>query len=326
MGTFMRRTIAVLLAFFLEAVISSNFFVVHSADTEVVGQHFFQFGIREVKGDFSVLVRRYKISGVYAFGQDSNYGGTFDPNKRQVLARFDWFADGQFNPASKATDEKLVLFNKDDRTAAGSFMSTMTCNQDPWLEPFSSGRCQKVDTQPNSNPTPPGSFRPDLTSTAAPDIPFSAALTTTERFRLNQQFLIFLTARQKIGPGSLPMDESTAPFIVSPAQNGYMVHRESEFIIQPNPKFTGDLILVEFRRLDTGVKSKPWRLPTTLFNQGVLIPDDIFGAQPGPYAMRACIDSPKPGAFSREVRFEYLIQKPKILFPPSNAPVELQKR
>jgi hypothetical protein len=111
MGTFMRRTIAVLLAFFLEAVISSNFFVVHSADTEVVGQHFFQFGIREVKGDFSVLVRRYKISGVYAFGQDSNYGGTFDPNKRQVLARFDWFADGQFNPASKATDEKLVLFN-----------------------------------------------------------------------------------------------------------------------------------------------------------------------------------------------------------------------
>jgi hypothetical protein len=84
--------------------------------------------------------------------------------------------ESQFNPASKATDEKLVLFNKDDRTAAGSFMSTMTCNQDPWLEPFSSGRCQKVDTQPNSNPTPLGSFRPDLTSTAAPDIPFSAAV------------------------------------------------------------------------------------------------------------------------------------------------------
>ena len=313
---------AAVMAFFLDTIISANLFVVYSADPEVVGQHFFQFGIVKVSGDFSTLVRRYKITGMYAVGEDSNSGGTFDPNKHQVLMRFDWFADGQFNPATKATDEKLVLFKKDDGTAAGSFTSTMTCNQDPWLESYSSGRCQKVDKKQSGNP--PGTFGPDLTSTAAPDIPFSAALTTTERFRLNQQFMIFLATRQKIGPGSLPTDVSTAPIIVSPVQNGYIVWKKSQFIIQPNPKFTGDTMLVEFRWLNTGVK-EVWPQPTVILTQGAPIPEAVLGPRPGRMAMRARIDLPKPGAFSREVQFEFLMQSPAVT-PPSKTPIELQKR
>ena len=317
----MRRIMAAVMAFFLDTVISANIFPGYSADTEVVGQYFFRFGITEVKGNFSALERRYKILGVYAFGQDSNSGGTFDLNKRQVQESFEWEADGRFNPATKATYEQLNLYSK-KRT--GSVTSTMVCNEDPWLELYSSGRCQKPVMKQSGNP--PETFVSDLSSTAAPDIPFSAALTTTERFRLNQQFNAFLAARQKIGPGSLPTEESTAPMIVYPVQNGYMVYKKSEFIIQPNPKFTGDQILVEFKRVGTG-KLELWGpLATTLFNKGVLIPYNIFGTQTGLYEMRARIDSPKPGAFSRKVQFEYLMQSPKILFPPSNTPPELQKR
>ena len=323
MRAFMLYKIAVLI-FFSNAVISSTMTVVHSADTEVVGQHFFQFGISEVKGDFSAVERRYKIKGVYAIGQDFNSGGTFDISKHKVQESFDWFAEGRFNPATKTTDEKLAVFSTTNGTAAGSLTSTMMCNQDPWLEPYSSGRCQKVDTKQSVNPTPPASLHPDLKSTAAPDIPFSAALTTTERFRLNQQFMIFLAARQKIGPGSPPTDLSTAPMIISPVQNGYMVRRKSEFIIQPNPKFTGDSMLVEFRWIKTGAK-EVWPQPTAVLSQGAPVPETVFGARPGPMTIRARIDLPKPGAFSREVRFEYFMQSP-LLTTPSKTPIELQKR
>jgi hypothetical protein len=332
----MRRIMAAVMAFFLDTVISANIFVAYSADAEVVGQHFFQFGIREVKGVFSGTERRYTIRGVYNIGEDFNSGGTFDASKRKVLTFFDWEAEGRFNPASKATYEKLVLTNKTEYARAGWFTSTMKCNEDPWLEPYSSGLCQAVVIEPSDkpNPIPPRLFFLDLTSMAdptnppaAPDIPFSAALTAMERFRLNQQFNAFLASRQKIGPGSLPMDESTAPMIVYPAQNGYMVYKKSEFVIQPNPKFPADQIYVEFTQLATGVKLQPaWVLPTTLFTKGVPIPYQLFGTQTGRYEMRARIDSPKPGAFSRKVQFEYLMQSPKILFPPSNTPPELQKR
>jgi hypothetical protein len=330
----MGRIMTALLVFFLATVISANLFAVYSADPEVVGQHFFRFGIREVKGDFSSAERRYKISGVYAIGQDFNDGGTFDASKRKVLESFEWFAEGRFNPATKATYEKLDLTNKTNRTSAGWFTSTMMCNQDPWLEPYSSGLCQGVDTKPSATPnsTPPVSFLPDLNTpnpvtgpAAAPDIPFSAALTATERFRLNQQFNAFFAARQKIGPGSLTMDESTAPIIVYPVQNGYMVSMKSEFIIQPNPKFTGDQIQVEFTRLETG-KIEHWPLATALFSKGALIPYNIFGTYTGLWEMRARIYTPKLGAYSRKVLFEYMMQSPKILFPPSNTPPELQKR
>jgi len=329
----MRRIVAAVMAFFLDIIISANIFVVYSADSQV-GQHFFQFGIREVKGVFSGPERRYTIRGVYNIGEDTNSGGTFDAKKHTVLTSFDWTAEGRFNPATRATYEKLELTNKADRSRAGWFTSTMTCNDDPWLEPYSSGFCQAVVTEPSAspNPIPPRSFQIDLTSTAdptnppaAPDIPFSAALTTTERFRLNQQFYTFLASRQNVG--SLQMDESTAPMIVYPVQNGYMVYKKSEFIIQPNPKFPGDTIRVEFTQLATGVKLQPdWVMPTTLFSNGVPIPYKFFGTQTGPYEMRARIESPKPGAFSRKIRFEYLMQSPKILFPPSNTPPELQKR
>ena len=103
-----------------------------------------------------------------------------------------------------------------------------------------------------------------------------------------------------------------------------MVYNKSQFIIEPAPDFPGDQILVEFRRLDTpAAKRIPWRVPTTVLSQGVLIPFAIFGAQPGPWAMRARIDAPKPGAFSREVRFDYLMQSPFVT-PPSKPLVKRQ--
>ena len=119
----MAKKIAILMIFFSNAVLSTGVMVVHSADTEVVGQYFFQFGIREVKGDFSAAERQYKIRGVYATGQDFNYGGTFDLSKHKVLESFDWFAAGRFNPATKATNEKLDLFDTKYRKFAGSFTS-----------------------------------------------------------------------------------------------------------------------------------------------------------------------------------------------------------
>ena len=319
----MCRILAAAMAFLLDTIISTNIFLGYSADPELLAQHFFQFGITDVKGDFSAAERRYKIRGVYAIGEDSNYDGTFDLSKHKVQESFEWFAEGRFNPVTKATDEKLDLFNAASRKYAGSFTSTMMCNQDPWLEPYSSGRCQKTNPKPSANPIPPDSFDADLGSTA-PDIPFSAALTTTERFRLNQQFVTFLAARQKIKPGSLPMDVSTAPVIVSPAQNGYMVWRKSEFIIQPNPKFGGDMMRVEFRWLNTGV-TEVWPQPTAILSQGAPIPEGVLGPRPGPMTIRARIDSPKPSAYSREVRFEYLMQSPSLT-PPSKTPIELQKR
>lgn len=175
-----------------------------------------------------------------------------------MLTRFDWKAEGRFNLATKAAYEQMDLSEK--TTVVGSFTSTMTCNDDPWLELYSSGRCQITNRQSSGKPPP---FDSDL-ATTAPDIPFSAALTITERFLLNQRFNAFLSSRQKIKPGSLQMDESTAPMIVHPVQNGYMVYKKSEFIIHPNPKFPGDKILVEFRPIDTG-KIEVWELPTTLF-------------------------------------------------------------
>ena len=153
-------------------------------------------------------------------------------------------------------------------------------------------------------------------TTVVPSAPFSSALTTGERAELNRQYDIFLGVRQKVGTASLDMYESTAPVIVAPHHKGYMVYKKSEFVIEPVPNFPGDQILVEFRRLDTpGAQRKPWLMPTTLLSSGVLIPFQIFGAQPGPYAMRARIDVPEPGDFSREVQFEYLMESPFLTTP-----------
>jgi hypothetical protein len=285
---------------------------------EVVGQYFFNFGIRTVTGDFSSSGRLYKISGVYATGTDFNYEPPFDPSKRTVRESFDWVAEGRYSQATKAINEKLDFFNRTTRQSAGSFTSTMQCDQDPWLE--APGPCQFIVTTPTGSP--PGTFVGDM-AMVVPSAPFSSALTTGERAELNLQFHIFLSVRQKVGPESLTTVESTAPIIVAPHHNGYMVYKKSEFVIEPAPNFPGDEILVEFRRLDTpGAPRKPWRVPATTLSSGVLIPFQIFGAQPGPYAMRARIDAPQPGDFSREIRFEYLMESP-FLTTPSKGPVEI---
>ena len=122
----------------------------------------------------------------------------------------------------------------------------MHCDEDPWLE--TPGPCQFIVTTPTGSP--PGTFVGDM-STVVPSAPFSSALTTGERAELNRQYDIFLAVRQKVGSASLNMYESTAPMIVAPHHNGYMVYKKSEFVIEPVPNFPGDQILVEFRRLDT---------------------------------------------------------------------------
>lgn len=66
----MRPILAAVMAFFLDIVISSHVFVVYSAETEIVAQHFFRFGIGEVMGVFSGTERRYTIKGVYKVGRD----------------------------------------------------------------------------------------------------------------------------------------------------------------------------------------------------------------------------------------------------------------
>jgi hypothetical protein len=162
----MRLILAAVMTIFFDVFISANIFVVYSAETEIVAQHFFRFGIGEVTGVFSGAERRYTIKGVYKIGRDFNSGGTFDPAKRKVLTSFDWKAEGRFNLATKATYEQLDL--SEENTVVGSFTSTMTCNDDPWLEPYSSGRCQISNRQPSGKPPP---FDSDL-ATTAPDIPF----------------------------------------------------------------------------------------------------------------------------------------------------------
>jgi hypothetical protein len=285
---------------------------------EIVGQYFFNFGIRTVSGDFSSSVRLYNISGVYATGTDFNYEPPFDPSKRNIQESFDWVAEGGYSPATKAINEKLDFFNKTTRQFVGSLTSTMQCDQDPWLD--AAGPCQFIVTTPTGSP--PQFFVGDM-NTVVPSAPFSSALTAGERAELNRQFDIFLSVRQRIGPASLTSAVSTAPIIVRPQQNGYMLRRKSEFVIEPAPHFPSDQILVEFRRLDMpGAVRKAYPYPANLLSSGVLIPEVIFGAQPGPYAMRARTDAPEPGVFSREVRFDYLMEAP-FLTTPSRGPVQM---
>lgn len=314
----------VLILLIVGQLLATDVWNVHSAE-EVVGQYFFQFGIGEVTGEFSKAERRYTISGRYAVGHDFNTEPPFNPAKRKLEASFDWVAEGRYNPATNATSEKLDLFNTNTRASAGSLTSTMVCDRDPWLE-ASVGPCQFVVT--TASGSPPGTFVLDI-SPVAPSVPFSSALTTTERWRLNRQYDIFLAARQKLEPLLTPTYESTAPSIVAPAQNGYMIHRKSKFIIQPAPNFSGTKILVEFTPPDAPAGQAPekvvWQMSTSVLSLGADIPYAIFGTREGTWAMRARINVPTPGAFTREVRFQYLMQSPFVNLP-SERSVELPGR
>jgi hypothetical protein len=102
-----------------------------------------------------------------------------------------------------------------------------------------------------------------------------------------------------------------------------MVYRKSKFIIEPAPNFTGTEILVEFTPPDTPAGQPPekflWQMSTSSLSQGADIPYVIFGTREGIWAMRARINVPTPGAFSREVRFQYLLQSPFVTLPSEGA-------
>lgn len=325
----MRRRIPLAIALAIGGVIAFDISQVHPAG-EVVGQRFFQFGINDIKGTFSNTESRYIITGVYAVGEDLNYSEPFDPNKKKVLDFFEWKAEGKYNLATKVTEEKFDLFSTSLRSLAGSFTSNMVCVRDPWREEAPGGPCQFVDTKASGKPPPV--FVSDL-STTAQGVPFSSVLTPSERVKLNQQYQIFLARSQQREPGAPPGTVErylqTAPTIVTPTINGYMVYKKSKFTIRPAQNFNGSQILVQFTRLNAPAgqlnETFAWTMQTAILAQGADIPNEIFGTRTGPWKVRARIDAPKAGDFSAEVPFQYVMQSPAVTTKPKGS-FDLQGR
>ena len=299
------------------AVIANvNVSAAHSAE-EIVGQYYSHFEIGEVKAKFSSVEAQYTVSGVYVTGEISF--GTV--SGRHV---FDWLAQGRYNPATKATEEKFDFFSPTNHSPLASFTSTMVCSRDPWLS-ATAAPCQSVNrTQTGSAP---GAFPSDL-SKLVNEVPFSSILSKTQRAELNRQYRIFNATNQKYEAGNnQSVQKSTAPIIMSPAPNGYMVYKKSKFVIKPGDKLNGTEILVHFMPMDTkpGQLQEifPWRKPTDVLAEGLDIPDEIFTTRYGQWKMRARIEAPTVGAWTREVRFQYVMKSP-ALTPPSKRSTERQ--
>jgi hypothetical protein len=313
----MDRKRPVFVALFLGILIMYNNSLAYSAE-EIIGQYFSHIEIGDVKAKFSSSISRYTVSGVYVFGHLFSSGTVSD---RQI---FDWLAEGTYNPGNNATGEKFDLFSRAGRALVASFTSTMTCSKDPWLD-GSAAPCQFVQTKHTG--TPPGAFPDDLKVNL---VPFSSILSATQRAELNRQHKIFLASNQKYKPGdpeSLQRFESTAPMIVAPAPNAYMVFGKSKFVIKPGLKLNGTEILVHFIPLDTKPgyleETFPWRWPTDVLAQGADIPNGVFGKRAGLWKMRARISAPAQGEWSPEVRFRYVLQSP-VFTPPSKGSIERQ--
>jgi hypothetical protein len=315
----MDRKRSVFVAVFLGILIMCNNSLAYSAE-EVVGQYFSHIEIGDVKAKFSSSISRYTVSGVYVFGHILSSGTVTD---RQV---FDWLAEGTHSPGNNGTGEKFDLFSRAGRALVASFTSKMTCSKDPWLD-GSAAPCQFVETKHSGSP--PGAFPSDL-SNVVNGVPFSSILSATQRAELNRQHRIFLASNQKYKPGdpqSPQRFETTAPTIVAPAPNAYMVLGKSKFVIKPGSKLNGTEILVHFIPLDT----KPGELeetfarswPTNVLAQGADIPKDVFGKRAGLWKMRARISAPVQGAWSPDVRFRYVLQSP-VFTPPSKGSIERQ--
>ena len=315
----MHRTQSIFISLLIGAIIIFNVSSVHSAE-EVVGQYFSHIEIGDVKPKFSSSESHYTISGVYVFGHVLSSGTVTD---RQV---FDWRAEGKHNPSTNATEEKFDLFSKTDRALVASFTSKMVCSKDPWRDP-SAAPCQFVETRPSGSP--PGAFPSDLAKVVT-GVPFSSILSASQRAELNRQHRIFTASHQQLKPGEPPSQqryETTAPTIVSPAPNAYMVYRKSQFIIKPGSKLNGTEILVHFTPLDTKPgqleETFPWRMSSNILAKGADIPHAIFGTRAGRWKMRARITAPVEGDWSPEVRFRYVMQSP-VVAPPSKGSIERQ--
>ena len=221
----MRCTLAVLIALFVGAMIDFHISFVHPGEGEVTGQYSSHMEFGEVTATFSASQSLYDVSGVYVVSHSA-------PTNTQII--FDWSAKGQYNERTKATNETFDLYNRSTRTKAASFTSTMLCNRDPWRE-ATAAPCQAVVTTSTGSPAP-GAFPSDLPASAM-SIPFSARLSKTQRAELNRQHKIFMAGHDKPGdPPIVHMTESTAPTIVSPTANGYVVYKKSKFVIKPRAK------------------------------------------------------------------------------------------
>jgi hypothetical protein len=310
----MRLTI---IALIMGVITNVNASSIYSAE-EIVGQYYSHIEIGEVKAKFSSLESHYTVSGVYVIGEISF--GTV--SGREV---FDWLADGRYNPATKATEEKFDLFSPTNHALIASFTSKMVCSRDPWLD-ATAAPCQSVTRIPSGRP--PGAFPSDL-SNVVNEVPFSSILSKTQRSELDRQYRLFSVTNQKYEHGNSPSVQfvTTAPIILSPSPNAYMVYKKSKFVIKPGDKLNGIEILVHFMPMDTkpGQLQEifPWQKPTDILAQGVDIPDGIFNKRYGQWKMRARIAAPTVGAWTREVRFQYVMKSP-ALTPPSKRSTERQ--
>jgi hypothetical protein len=306
-----------IVALVMAVIANVNASSAHSAE-EIVGQYYSHIEIGEVKAKFSSVQSHYTVSGVYVIGEISF--GTV--SGRQV---FDWLAEGRYNPPTKATEEKFDLLSPTNHAVIASFTSTMVCSRDPWLD-ATAAPCQSLNRIPSGSP--PGAFPSDL-SNVVNGVPFSSVLSKTQRAELNRQYRVFSVTNQKYKHGNSPSVQfvTTAPIIVSPSPNAYMVYGKSKFVIKPGDKLNGTKILVHFMPMDT----KPgqlqeifsWQKPTDILAQGLDIPEEIFNKRYGQWKMRARIDAPTVGAWTPEVRFQYVMKSP-ALTPPSKRSTERQ--
>jgi hypothetical protein len=286
----------------------------HSAE-EILGQYDSHMEIGEVKAKFSSVDSQYTISGVYVVAEISRFGTSSEV--------FDWKAEGRYNPATKATQEKFNLYPGNQETLIASFTSKMVCSRDPWLD-ATAAPCQSVTRTPSGRP--PGAFPSDLSNVNG--VPFSSVLSKTQRAELNRQYRVFNATNQKYGHGNSPSAQfvTTAPIIVSPSPSAYMVYKKSKFVIKAGDKLNGTEILVHFmpdKKPGELQEIFSWSKPTDILAQGLDIPDEIFQKRYGQWKMRARIEAPTVGAWTREVQFQYVMKSP-ALTPPSKRSTERQ--
>jgi hypothetical protein len=289
----------------------------------VVGQHVSKLEIHDVKGFHSSVESRYTITGTYAIGSDWNYEGPYDPNKVKWSASYDWKAEGRYEPRTKATTEKVDLYSIDARSHAGSLISSMVCNRDPWRE---AGQCQYVVTQTTGNP--PVALLHDLNA-AARGVPFSSILNPSQRAALNQEYPTrFLVGDRP--PQQREQFAVNAPRVAAPAP-GSQYRAQSPLAIRLTPpsgtKPQSYLLRVEKKNAAGG-----WELVTNLPASASEAESATgytgFGAHkpgtpanmqatPGAWRVSAQVTSPTPSKWSTPNEFTVVAaDSPRLMTDP----------
>ncbi|HEY7531478.1 MAG TPA: hypothetical protein VH681_01695, partial [Nitrospiraceae bacterium] len=110
---------------------------------------------------------------------------------------------------------------------------------------------------------------------------------------------------------------STAPTIVSPTANGYLVKGRGAFKITPSQYLTGTHAQIQLRWLNPpanlqgkGVDFYNYEVPMNLLSgpSGIAAPENYLAQ--GTWEIRVRINQPKVGDWSLPVRFEYYLQNP----------------